>query len=102
MKEKELKQKSKALDPIVRIGKNGLTEGVIIQIEKVLAKRELVKVKFLRAFVEDNDRKKAGKELANKLKARLIEQVGFVVVIYRPKIEQQKKVTKVTQKTRRT
>lgn len=82
---KELRQKAKVLDPIVRIGKNGMTEGVITQIDKVLAKRELVKIKFLRAFVEENDRKKTGKKLADRLKAKLIEQVGFIVVLYRPK-----------------
>ena len=80
---KELKQKAKIIDPIIRIGKKGLTEETIIQIKEFLKKRKLIKIKFLKSFLEDNDKKKAAEELCSKTGAELIDKVGFVVVIYK-------------------
>ena len=50
----ELKARAKNLDPVLRIGKNGLTENTILEIEKLLKKRKLIKIKVLNnAPVED-------------------------------------------------
>ena len=40
----ELKSKSRTLEPVVRIGKNGLTDGMIKEIIIHLKKRALIKV----------------------------------------------------------
>ena len=80
---KELRQKAKIMDPIIRIGKNGLSEQTIIQIKQFLKKRKLIKIKFLKSFIENNDKKKAAEELCSKTGAELIDKVGFVVVIYK-------------------
>ncbi|MEA3514093.1 MAG: YhbY family RNA-binding protein [Nanoarchaeota archaeon] len=80
---KELRQKAKLIDPIIRIGKNGFSESTIIQIKQLLKKRKLIKIKFLKSFLEDNDKKKAAEELCSKTGAELIDKIGFIVVIYR-------------------
>lgn len=80
---KEFKAKAKALEPMVRIGKNGLTESVVNQVALLLNKRKLVKVKFLKSFLENNERKSSAAELARLTGSELIEQVGFVVVLYK-------------------
>jgi RNA-binding protein len=80
---KELKAKAKALEPMVRIGKNGLTGSVVSQVALLLNKRKLVKVKFLKSFLENNERKSSAAELAQGTGSELIEQVGFVVVLYK-------------------
>lgn len=80
---KELRSRAKLLEPAVRIGKNGLTKDVLLQISKVLDKRKLIKIKFLKAFLENNDRKKAAQEIIKNTRALLVEQVGFVIVIYK-------------------
>jgi RNA-binding protein YhbY len=49
----------------------------------MLVKRHLVKVKFLRSFLEDNDRKEAASKLAKATESDLLDQVGFVVVLYK-------------------
>jgi RNA-binding protein len=82
-KKKELKSKARALEPLVRLGKNGLTPTVVLQVKRLLDKRSLVKVKFLRAFLDSHDRKSASEELAQKTGSELVDQVGFVVVLYR-------------------
>ncbi|MBW2967381.1 YhbY family RNA-binding protein [Candidatus Woesearchaeota archaeon] len=93
---RQLREKARALDPVVRIGKQGITAGIVTQVQKVLASRELVKVKFLRAFVEGNERKAAAGDLASLTGAELIDQVGFVAVLFRRNPEKSKTVQKGT------
>ena len=80
---KQLRAKAKLLEPMVRIGKNGLTPSVIEHIQKLIKKRKLVKIKLLKSFMEENDRKAASATLAQETGTEIIEQVGFVVVLYR-------------------
>jgi RNA-binding protein len=80
---KKLKSKARLLEPAVRIGKNGLTDAAIQQVRKLVIKRKLVKVKFLRSFLETQDKKTAAKRLAEATGSELIGQVGFVVVLYK-------------------
>ena len=77
----KLIEQAKLLEPIIRIGKSGLTAGVVEEIKKQLKKRKLIKIKFLRAALEKKDRKKLAKEIAEKTGAELVQQVGFVVVL---------------------
>jgi len=80
---KKLKEKAKTLEPVIRIGKNGLTESTIKEIKKQLNKKKLIKVKFLRAFISDKNKKEVAKEIAEKTSSQLIYMVGFVVVLYK-------------------
>ena len=76
------KEKAKTLEPVIRIGKNGLTESTIKEIKKQLNKKNLIKVKLLRAFISDKNKKDIAKEIAQKTNSQLIDLVGFVVVLY--------------------
>ena len=80
---KKLKEKAKTLEPVIRIGKNGLTESTIKEIKKQLNKKKLIKVKLLRAFISDKNKKEVAKEIAEKTSSQLIYIVGFVVVLYK-------------------
>lgn len=77
------KLKAKALEPVIRIGKNGLTENTIKEIKKQLNKKKLIKVKLLRAFISDKNKKEVAKEIAQKTNSQLIDLVGFVIVLYK-------------------
>jgi RNA-binding protein len=79
--ERILKAKAKLLEPMVRIGKNGLADSVVRQVYLLVCKRKLVKIKFLKSFLEGNDRKDAAKKLADATGSDVVEQVGFVVVL---------------------
>ncbi len=77
-----------ALDPVVQVGASGLTEGVVRSVDEALAARELVKVKL------DADRDERGAlaiELAGALGAVVAQQIGRVVVLYRPHKEPKKR-----------
>ncbi|MBA3064322.1 RNA-binding protein [Candidatus Woesearchaeota archaeon] len=80
---KKLKEKAKILEPVIRIGKNGLTESTIKEIKKQLNKKKLIKVKLLRAFVKGKDKKLVANKIAEETNSRLIDLVGFVIVLYK-------------------
>ncbi len=80
-----LKEKAKSLEPTVRIGKKGITDSTIQEIKKQLEKRKLVKIKFLRNFIADKDRKQVSQELVNQTDAELIDTVGLIVVLKKRK-----------------
>lgn len=80
---KEIIKKAMLLEPSVRIGKDGITYSTVKEVEKLLKKRKLIKVKFLKTALEKSDKKEIAKQLAAKTKSSIIQQVGFVVVLYR-------------------
>lgn len=75
----DLSQKIHALQPIVRIGKAGLTPAIVQEIRKHLHKRKLIKVKFLKSSLEDATIKELSQKLATDLNAQLLQCTGFVV-----------------------
>ena len=79
----KLKEKAKSLEPVIRIGKNGLTENTIKEIKKQLNKKKLVKLKLLKAFISDKNKKEIAKEIAKKTNSKIIDLVGFVIVLYK-------------------
>jgi len=80
-KMKKIRSEARKIEPIMRIGKNGITENVVNEIVKLLKKRGYIKIKFLHSFIGMEDRKEAGKELAEKSNSDIVEQVGGVVVL---------------------
>lgn len=80
-KKKELRSKSKSLDPSVQIGKSGLSESIIKEVKKQLDQKDMIKIKLLRSAIEDSDKKKIAEELAKKTGAELIDQIGFTLVL---------------------
>jgi RNA-binding protein len=79
----ELRRKAMVLEPVIRIGKNGLTEGAIAEIKKLLKKYKLIKIKMLKGFAMDKNKKTVAREIAEKTDSELVQQVGFVVVLYK-------------------
>ena len=83
MDRKELKERSKELEPILRVGKNGLGEGQINEIKRTLQLKKLIKVKILKSFFEGKDKQALAQELAEKTNSVLIDNVGNIVVLYK-------------------
>ncbi len=77
----ERKIRGKSLDPIMRIGKSGITENVINDLKEHLKKRGLIKVKILRAYIEEKGKKEAFENLATMTGAEIIDIVGFTAVL---------------------
>lgn len=77
---KNLRAKAKSIEPIIRIGKEGLNEKVIGEIMKALKKRKLIKIRILKSSKENKGR--IIDEITAKTGSVLVEKVGSVVVIY--------------------
>lgn len=76
-----LKGEAHHLDPLVRVGHEGITPGVITAVSDVLETHELVKVKLLDGA--PTDKKEAGPELAEACGAHHVGTVGRIVILYR-------------------
>ncbi|AWB67075.1 ribosome assembly RNA-binding protein YhbY [Saccharobesus litoralis] len=77
-----LKAQAHSLKPLVQLGGNGLTEGVIAEIEFALSHHELIKVK-----VPTDDR--AEKQLimdaiVRETEAERVQTIGHTLVLYKP------------------
>ncbi len=78
------------LDPVVQIGKEGITDGVVAATRAALLAHELVKVRLLPEAPVD--RKLAGEELAERAGASLAQTLGRTLLLYKrhphkPRIE---------------
>ncbi len=70
------------IDPIVQVGKQGLTENVMFSLNEALEARELVKIKVLKNCMEET--KDVAEEITEKSAANLVQVVGRNIVLYRP------------------
>lgn len=69
------------LNPIVTVGDNGLTEGLLNELNRALDDHELIKVKV--AIGDRNDRAEIITELCNETNAILIQTIGKIAVVLR-------------------
>jgi len=69
------------LEPVARVGKSGLTEAFVGNLEEALESHELVKVRF----ADWKDRKRElSAEICERLECELAGMVGHVAMLYRP------------------
>lgn len=76
-----LKALAHNIDPVVYIGKAGVTENVKKEIDTCLEARELVKVKLQEGC--DLTPKDTANELASELKAEFVQAIGRKFTLYR-------------------
>ncbi|MDO5689840.1 MAG: ribosome assembly RNA-binding protein YhbY [Tissierellia bacterium] len=76
-----LKKLAHDLEPQVLIGKAGITDNLIEQINQTLVKRELIKIKILNNNMQD--RQELLDELIDRLQAEFVQEMGSRIVLYR-------------------
>ena len=75
-----LRSQAHHLEPIVLIGKSGITDGTIEMVNKALEARELIKIKFR----EYKDEKKSlSHQIANLTESNLVGIIGHTVILFR-------------------
>lgn len=78
-----LKALAHHLEPIVRVGRAGLSDAFIAEIDRALTDHELIKVRL------DSDDREERLALADEIRARTeaapVQRVGKVLVLWRPK-----------------
>ncbi len=73
------------LDPVVRVGREGLTPGVAAQAERALDDHELIKIRFGTGF--DGEIDAALDRLLASTSAALAGRTGRTALLYRPRVE---------------
>lgn len=69
------------LQPVFQIGKEGLSDTVIVAIDDVLEKRELVKISILESAMLDTH--ETCNDVAKRLLAEPVQAIGSRFIIYR-------------------
>ena len=79
---RRLKGKAQLLEPVLKVGHNGVSEIFIASVDHELTLHELIKIKF-------TDFKKERHELSERIAestgSALLQVVGHVAIFYRPK-----------------
>ncbi len=76
-----LKSQAHHLNSIFQIGKNGLSEEQLSQINDALEKRELIKISLLQNTLEDP--KESAKIIADYCDANVIQVIGRTIVLFK-------------------
>lgn len=77
-----LKGLAHPLKPVVLLGANGLTEGVVAEIDGALEHHELIKVKVPE---DDRDMRRTVQDaIARETNAQVVQSIGKTLVLYRP------------------
>lgn len=81
-----LRAQAHHLHPVIMIGAAGLTPAVLKEIDLALKSHELIKI---RALGDDRNRRKSlAGEICAALDASPVQQIGKILVIFRPRPEQ--------------
>ena len=89
---KYLRGLANLMQPLVYIGKNGLSEAVVAAINEGMDDHELVKIKFL----EFKDGKKTlVSEIENKTGGNCVGMIGHVAIFYRQQRNPGKRIIKL-------
>ena len=82
---KFLRQSANHLKPVVWAGQHGITEALIKEIEEVLERHELIKVKC--RLGEREERDVGIKKICEDTGAELVQRIGNIVTLYKKNSE---------------
>jgi putative YhbY family RNA-binding protein len=82
-----LKGRAHALEPVVFVGQAGLSDTVLAEVDRALTAHGLIKVKLAGAGRED--REVLTKQLCDRTGAVAVQNVGRVLVLWRPRPDDQ-------------
>ncbi len=76
-----LRSQAHHLNPIFQIGKDGMSEALVIQVGEALEKRELIKISLLQNTEEEV--KEVAEEMAKQVPCEVAQVIGRVIVLYK-------------------
>ena len=89
---KTLRQVAHHLDPIVTIGEQGVSQGVLDETKRALADHELIKVRI--SVADRAMRGELAHSLAEGAAAQIVQKIGKVIVLYRHNARANTKLSK--------
>lgn len=93
---KQLSSEAKLIPALLQVGKNGITTSFIEELERMSKKRGLVKIKFLKNYLEseqneESDFKEQLQSIAEQSKTEIVQIIGNTAVFYNPVARQKAK-----------
>ena len=85
-----LKGLAMTMDPILQLGKVGLTPENTAAVEEALAARELIKISVLQNCLEDP--REMAQVLAERTRSQVVQVIGKKIVLYREGKKDKKKI----------
>ena len=82
-----LRSQAHHLEPVVLIGKNGITDGTIESVNKALEARELIKIKF-REYKEE--KKSLSHHISESTESDVVGTIGHTVILFRQNPDREK------------
>ncbi len=89
-----LRSQAHHLEPVVLIGKNGINDGTIESIDRVLEARELIKIKF-REFKDD--KLSLSEKITELTNSQIVGVIGHTVIIFRQNPDSDKRQIHIPQ-----
>lgn len=85
-----LKGLAMTMDPILQLGKGGLTPENTASVDEALAARELIKINVLQNCLEDS--RQMAETLAERTRSQMVQVIGRKIVLYREGKDDKKKI----------
>lgn len=74
------------LKPLILIGKEGITDGIVRAADEELSRHELIKIRF-NDFKEKNQKETLTGELVDQTGSAQIGMIGHTAILYRPQTD---------------
>lgn len=85
-----LKGLAMTMNPILQLGKGGLTPENTASVDEALAARELIKINVLQNCLEDS--RQMAETLAERTRSQVVQVIGRKIVLYREGKDDKKKI----------
>ena len=85
---RRVKSELRTESPTVRIGKEGVTTQLIIEVAKQLDAREMIKAKILKTALQETEAKEIASKVAEQTEAELVEVRGHTFLLFKRKKKQ--------------
>ncbi|HLQ73340.1 MAG TPA: ribosome assembly RNA-binding protein YhbY [Bacillota bacterium] len=76
-----LRARANTLKPIFQVGKTGVNDNMIVQINEALEKRELIKVNILQNCLED--KQTVAQQIQAGTDGHIVQIIGNIIVVYK-------------------
>lgn len=83
MNDNELLKRAVALKPLLQVGKKGLSDEFFSELSLLLRKKGLLKIKFLKSFLDVNDKDDSVRLISERTGARVLKVIGNTVILYK-------------------
>lgn len=80
---RRIKHKLSKEKPTIWIGKSGVSQELLKEIEKQLDKKEMLKIKLLKTALGENEAKHVAQQIAEQTQAELVEVRGHTFILYK-------------------